>query len=335
MKGRMILSSAPKVLKACLGLRVPLRVSHCITYRCNLDCGYCSRHNISGGELSTGEIKALMKSFRDAGCLFWSFNGGEPLVRQDIAELIDYGKRLGMYVSLATNGTLIAERIGEIRNADLVSISIDGPKSIQDEARCASFDRIIEGLSALKKEGVDTNFGVVVGKHNIGSLDDILKLAQAYDTRVFFQPIRVQKEDKSEKSRKFFPSKEEMRCVMDHLIEAKMRGAPVASSIRYLRLMKNFWPDGMPDVGCWAGRVFCFITPEGYATSCCDTLAYAAGLSECDAKKNGSKAFWHIPRQNCSTCYSSIPLETNILMGELLRNPSSLVRHGLLRPILK
>jgi len=116
-----------------MGYRVPLRVTQYITYQCNLSCRYCARHKSGGMELSTEEIKSLMAAFRKAGTLFWGFNGGEALGRDDIGELIDFGKSIDMFVSRSTNGTLLVKRYREIRNADVVNISFEGPKDIHDE----------------------------------------------------------------------------------------------------------------------------------------------------------------------------------------------------------
>jgi len=270
-----------------------------------------------------------MKSFRNAGTVFWGFNGGEALVREDIGKLIDYSKSLGMYVSLATNGTMLKDRIGEIKNVDLVSVSIDGDKKIQDNIRCNSFDRIIEGLDALKGNSITMNFMTVIGKHNLDSTDFILELAEKYNARVFFQPIRVQKEDTTGKSKPYYPTKQEMQDAIDCIIAAKRKGMPVASSIKYLELMKKCWPDGMPDVECWAGRICCFLTPEGYVTACCDTLAYAMKTPECGTSKYGAKAFQNIPKYRCATCYSSIPLETNLMMSAIVRHPLELKKQAL------
>jgi MoaA/NifB/PqqE/SkfB family radical SAM enzyme len=318
MKAKVILKAAPRLLGACFGMKAPVRVTHCITYRCNLDCRYCSRHNGKVDELPTFKVKALMKSFADAGCVFWSFNGGEALIRDDIGELIDHGRDLGLYMTLATNGTLVADKIRQLVGLDAISVSIDGPKAVQDELRCGSYDRIIAGLEALNAVGIKTTFTTVVGRHNISSLGSVLDLAEKYRAKVFFQPIRVQKEDLSGKAKNHFPTREEMAQAMDYLSAERKKGRPVASSPRYLRAIRDSWPDRMPPVRCFAGKVFCFITPKGDVTACCDTLAYADKDPSCDAVARGAGAFKNIPKFKCETCYSSMPLEANLMIDSPL-----------------
>ncbi len=313
--------SVPSVLKAMAGHPVPLRVTHCISYRCNLDCAYCSRHDIPGSELSTEEIKHLLKLFRDVGTLFWSFNGGEALVREDLGELLTVGKNLGITMSFATNGTLIPDRIDEIGGAEMISVSIDGPRDIQDAARSSSYGKVIKGLDAMAARGVRFNLFAVIGSHNIDSLDHVIDLAEHYRTAAFFQPIRIQKEDETENARSYFPEASRMRDAMAYLAGEKRRSRPVASSYEYLESIGKCWPNRMPAVRCYGGRLFCFITPDGFVTQCCDTLASASANKECNLITDGMAALKNIPPLRCATCYSSLPLEANLFFSNLRRNP--------------
>jgi MoaA/NifB/PqqE/SkfB family radical SAM enzyme len=318
---KAILQSLPAVLKGMLGRPVPLRVTHCITYRCNLDCSYCARHSSDADELSTDEVRGLMQTLKHLGTHFWSFNGGEALVRDDLADLVGCGKHLGLVVSVATNGILVADRIDDLRDIDMVSVSIDGPRSVQDGARGTSYDAIILGLDAMAKAGIRFNLFAAVGSHNIGTLGHLLDLADNYGSRVFFQPMRLQKEDALGKSRSYFPEVDDMKMAMQYLVDEKGRGRPVASSYAYLDLISRCWPRGMPDVDCFAGRLYCFITPDGHVTQCCDTLTAASDHPSCNLNRHGARAFAGIPKCRCTTCYSSIPLEANILLTSLRKNP--------------
>jgi pyrroloquinoline quinone biosynthesis protein E len=324
MKWGIIAKSVPAIVRARFGGRVPLRVSHCVTYRCNLDCSYCSRHTPTPDELTTAQAKGLMDSFRGAGCLFWSFNGGEPLARADLGELISHAKGLGMFVSVATNGTLVAGRLEQIRRADLVNISLDGPKDMQDGLRGDSYDGILQGVEALQSAGLARSLTTVVGIHNHDRLGEVLEIAEGWGAKAFFQPISVQKEDLSAKAAQFFPTPAQMAAAMDRLLAAKKQGRPVANSARYLRFIRDCWPDKMPAARCWAGRIFCFVDPQGRLAACCDTLAVDSKNPALDTVGDGAAAFGRIPRHDCATCYSAIPLETNILMNAVA-NPIAMV----------
>jgi MoaA/NifB/PqqE/SkfB family radical SAM enzyme len=313
--------SLPKTLKALVGFRVPLRVSHYITYRCNLECRYCARNKSCGGELTTNEVKTLMSGFRKAGTLFWGFNGGEALLRDDIGELIDHGKNLGMFVNILTNGTLLAPKCREIRNVDMVNISFEGPKAVHDQMRAHSFDSMCNGIEAIRRKGIKFTLTTCMNSKNLDSLGFILDFAHRYKTNVSFQPIRVQKEDVENISRDFFPTRERMHQGIDYLLREKKKGAPVATSTTYLRQVRRLWPDGQHGTPCWAGRIYCSITPEGCISACCDTLSETSKNGSRRSPEKAVEEFYRLPKFQCSTCFASIPLEANLAMSACLRNP--------------
>jgi MoaA/NifB/PqqE/SkfB family radical SAM enzyme len=320
------LKSIPPTLKVLLGAKVPLRVTQYITERCNLDCIYCGRHESGGQELATDEVKSLMASFRKAGTLFWAFSGGEALLRDDIGDLVNFAKSLGLFVNISTNGTLLARKYREIRNADLINITLEGPKEIHDEMRSKSYDLMNKGVEALARNGIRFTFMTQINNRNMDSLGFILDFAERYQTKVVFPPIRRQKEDSEGKSRVFFPTREKMQQTMDYLLKEKARGRHVASSANFLRQIRDSWPTGRPDMSCWAGKLYCSITPEGAVTACCDTLQATRKKGNGHPPKNAIEDFYLLPDIQCSTCYASTPLEANIAMSTCIKNPLAAIR---------
>jgi len=320
------LKSIPPTLKVLLGARIPLRVTQYITERCNLDCVYCARHESGGRELATDEVKSVMASFRKAGTLFWAFNGGEALVRDDIGDLVNFAKGLGLFVSISTNGTLLVRKLREIRNADLINITLEGPKEIHDEMRSGSYDRMCEGIEVLAGNGMRFTFTTPVNSRNIDYLGAVLDFAEGFHTKVVFQPIRVQKEDESSKSGAFFPTQERMEQAMDYLLQEKAGGRAVANSASFLRQIRASWPAGRPAMDCWAGKLYCSITTKGAVTGCCDTLKAARGGGDERLPENAVKDFRLLPPFRCATCFASTPLEANIAMSTCLKNPFAAIR---------
>ena len=326
IKDNFFLKSIPRTLKVILGSKVPLRVTQYITERCNLACLYCARHESGGQELSTDEVKSVMSSFRKAGTLFWAFNGGEALVRDDIGDLVNFAKSLGLFVSISSNGVLLVRKYSEIRNADLINITLEGPKDVHDEMRSGSYDRMCEGIEVLAGNGMRFTFTTPINNRNIDHLGFILDFAGRFQTKVVFQPIRIQKEDVEVKSQTFFPTREKMQQAMDYLLLEKASGRPVANSANYLRQIKASWPTGRPDVNCWAGKLYCSITAKGAVTGCCDTLKTASEGGNGGLPENSVKDFYQLPPFRCSTCYASTPLEANIAMSMCIKNPLTAMR---------
>jgi radical SAM protein with 4Fe4S-binding SPASM domain len=98
------------------GNHIILRLDIELTERCNNNCIHCYIKRELGPaeiklEMSTGEIKNILKESADLGCLDIRFTGGEPLLRDDFKELYVYARTLGLRVCVATNATLITEDI--------------------------------------------------------------------------------------------------------------------------------------------------------------------------------------------------------------------------------
>lgn len=309
--------SALAAIRIRLGARIPLKVTHCVTWRCNLSCLYCARH-AHDDELDTATVVRMIGLFAAGGTLYWSFNGGEPLVRDDIGELAEQAGKQGMQVTLNSNGTLLAQRQDVLAHVDLVNVSVEGSRVVHDQVRSQSYERMVAGLETLARRSVRTTLTTVVNARNADGLDEVLRLAEAFGATVFFQPVRVQKEDREAKSEALFPDVQAMRQAMDFLLEQKKKGRPVASSTDFLRDIAAHWPDRMTPVPCAAGRAYCFVTPTGQVTACCDTLALADPSPAANLLHSGLAAFQNIPDYRCRTCFPSIPLETNIFFNRSL-----------------
>ncbi|MFH1220370.1 MAG: radical SAM protein [Candidatus Eisenbacteria bacterium] len=100
------------------------------THDCNLDCSLCYLRGIKDkrtGTLKTTEIKRIVGEAARAGLFCLVISGGEPLLRNDVFEVREYAKRLGLLASLTTNGLLIdRSNIAEISEFDQITVSIDG-----------------------------------------------------------------------------------------------------------------------------------------------------------------------------------------------------------------
>jgi cyclic pyranopterin phosphate synthase len=101
-----------------------LRLS--VTARCNMNCGYC-KSSEGGAEMSSGEIARIVKLFTLCGINKIRLTGGEPLVREDICEIVKICKAFVDDVVLTTNGVLLPEIASELKSAGLnrVNISVD------------------------------------------------------------------------------------------------------------------------------------------------------------------------------------------------------------------
>ena len=160
----------------------PGEVVWAVTRRCNLNCMHCSISEAETTELSTEEGFSLIEDAAKLGAVKFAFTGGEPLVRRDIFELVEYAASYDMQVVMATNGTLIDEDVASrLKKAGLyrAAISIDGIGAAHDEFRGVkgAFDAMMRGVNACKKVGLRVQFLTTVSKINLKEIPKIMDLA--------------------------------------------------------------------------------------------------------------------------------------------------------------
>lgn len=164
----------------------PFQIVWDVTYACNLHCKHC--YATAGkpwkDELTTEEAKRAIDIFDRAGVTIIAFSGGEPLVRPDIMELARYATDKGIYVAMATNGTLITKKKArEMKEAGVqfVQISLDGlDAKTHDEFRGVkgAFDKTVQGIKNAVAEGFFVEISTTVTRYNYKQLPDIIQFGE-------------------------------------------------------------------------------------------------------------------------------------------------------------
>ncbi len=154
------------------------------TNRCNLECVHCyagAEAEPKAGELTTAEGKRLLDDLADHGAPVVLFSGGEPMVREDLAELVAYAADAGIRPVLSTNGTLLtADRARELKQAGLAyaGVSVDGLAERNDEFRGVdgAFRAAVEGIETCLDVGLKTGLRYTVTRQNVDDLDGVVDL---------------------------------------------------------------------------------------------------------------------------------------------------------------
>ena len=131
-----------------------------ITSRCNARCEHCGSscgNFIPKDEISADELKKTLLDISqhyNANEILLNITGGEPLIRKDLFEIMDYANKLGFRWGMTSNGMLITDEILEKMNQtnmETISISLDGLKETHESFRKVSncFDKIIENFCIL------------------------------------------------------------------------------------------------------------------------------------------------------------------------------------------
>ncbi len=160
-----------------------------VTLRCNAKCEHCGSscgENISKDEVSAEDLKKALLDISkhyNANDILLNVTGGEPLLRQDLFEIMGYASKLGFRWGMTSNGILITDEILEKMNQtnmESISISLDGLKETHENFRKVpgSFDKIIknikklQGVSSIKVVQVTT----VANKKNLNELEALYQL---------------------------------------------------------------------------------------------------------------------------------------------------------------
>ena len=137
--------------------RRPEGVTFELTYGCNLRCVHCYNptHRALPHELTTAEIRAILKQIADLGVLTVTFTGGEPSVRPDIGDILRYARRQGLMTHLMTNATRITPFFTDLLyevGASQINVSIYGATEAVYERMTAvpgSYRQFRQGLLNL------------------------------------------------------------------------------------------------------------------------------------------------------------------------------------------
>lgn len=263
-----MLSSAMEVLRYKLtGKKVPLSVTHYITYQCNYRCDYCDIWNTDSEEMGTDEVKRMIDEFSEAGTKRMGFTGGEPLLRDDIGEVITYAKDRGMVTTLCSNGELLHDRIDDLQDLDVVQISLDGKKETHEKVRKGSdYGKIMRSIDTARDRDMDVVTSTVITKENIDEIDYILDLGKRKGLIPSFKPVYSFSLDGTVGEN--MPSREEMGEVIGKIIDAKESGYRVMNSKTLLRHVKENWPDFNNCKICLASDLFCIVDVDGTVYPC-------------------------------------------------------------------
>ena len=187
LKNPQFQSGMNRILKTIYkwGLNYPLVIPYTVKWEstniCNLKCIHCIANSGTclSEELSKQEVFSLIDECVRIGVINFGIVGGEPLMRKDLFEIINYAVSKGLRVSLSTNATLVNESISKkIADSSIVfvAVSVDGIGKVHDEFRGipGAFDQTIFGLKCLIASGIKVHVTTVVSKHNLNSIGAII-----------------------------------------------------------------------------------------------------------------------------------------------------------------
>lgn len=158
---------------------LPVLSEIAITYRCNLDCGFCYAHGCLP-EYPEQDTRTLVRMidiiYNDAEVPSISFTGGEPTLRNDLESLIEHATSTGMWTNLITNAVLVTRELsGRLKQAGLKSaqVSLEASRADIHErivGKSGAFHKTLEGIENLKNAGIRVHTNTTINRWNAENL---------------------------------------------------------------------------------------------------------------------------------------------------------------------
>lgn len=311
-------------------------------YKCNYHCEMCNLPLQDGRlkekglkELSTVQLKQLLKDFSDLGTAGIGFTGGEPLIREDIFELLKYAKDLGMITHLNSNGFFLTEEAAKKlidTKIDSINISLDGARpETHDKIRGyrGAFDKTINaiGLINAAREKIDVpprlKIVTVIGRENIDEIPELTRLSEALKTDCIEfiprQPFSSDSGFSAPPCEDSFLKKLDQTTV--YLLKLKQSKIKIENSRAHIKLFRKSFENIKSPLTCYAGYNSCAVDCYGEIYPCMPWINWnrpAANINDVSLKK-----FWYSDRYNhirknislCRDCYLNCQAELNILFN--------------------
>jgi radical SAM family uncharacterized protein len=308
-KLRLGLRLCSGVVSNLVGVKTPIFCGHKLTYNCNLKCKMCPFWKRSTTDLSLEKEKTLLKRISNSGVCSIAFEGGEPLLRKDLPEILKYARSLPLQTSLITNGTLLESKIDEISKYinGGIYVSIDGLEKTHDEIRGVSgcFKKAIKGINATSRK-IPVSINTTIMAENIHEIVDLVELAKELDVK-----ISVAVAHDYNNSNVSTPASQKISEVAEKLVELKKKGYPLINSISYFKVIakKKKWT-------CKPWSTI-NVSPEGYLVLPCyvrNKYANSISIFKTSIKTAISEFDWKETRK-CQICNLHCYVEPSLALS--------------------
>jgi MoaA/NifB/PqqE/SkfB family radical SAM enzyme len=269
-------------------------------------CPFWKRSN---QESSTKQEKQILRQIYDSGTCSVAFEGGEPLLREDLAEILAYSRSLPLHTSLITNGTLLESRIDEISQYinGALYVSLDGLEKTHDTIRGVNgcFRKALRGITASIGR-VQVIINTTIMADNIHEIEDLVKLAKELDIKISLAVAHEYCDAKASA-----PVSNEISKLARKLVEMKKNGYPLVNSIGYFKVIakEKKWtckPWLTVNVGPEGTLILpCYVRNE-YATS---TSVFETSI------KTAISGFDWKETQNCQNCNLHCYVEPSLALS--------------------
>ena len=260
-------------------LGVPFSVQLDLTYRCNEQCVHCYLDHDDHGEMTTAEIKHLLKEMADAGVFILTLSGGEIFLRKDFFEILEYARALTFCIKLKTNAVLIGEaqaaRLREL-GVESIQISIYSHRPEVHDAITkvrGSLRRSIRAIRFLKSQGLKVVIANVLMTENLLDYRGVQDLATELGTECTLDPTITPKMDGDRSILELGAGESALRNLF------RDKGL-VGNPDEFCAPPTALDEESLENLPCSAGHTACYVSPYGEFYPC---VQFPSVLRQCAA----------------------------------------------------
>ena len=281
-----------------------------VTGKCNYQCLGCNAWKEQDKkELSTEEIKRGIDILKEAGIVELVLSGGNPLIRDDIGEIIDYATER-FVTTVYDNGSMATKKLDLLRKVDFVAISIDSlDEKKHDYIKNVSgaWKNAMETVETLQKEGIKVSVSLTISQINIAEIVEVTNYFTGKGIPIWYCLYSYDTTDDLKqlfhigKSNEEFiiKDKEAMVKLCDTLMDMKKKNKQILITNKVLKTLKNLYAKEKRDWNCKALQNFLVIDPIGRIAGCHN---HTNAGSIFDLPKNWKSEEYNTLREQYKTC---------------------------------
>jgi MoaA/NifB/PqqE/SkfB family radical SAM enzyme len=331
----------------------PYHVQWLLTRKCNFRCRSCSVwREQDSTELSTEEVKRGLDVLRRLGVIDIVLSGGNPLLRDDIGEIIEYASRFFM-TTVYDNGSMAVKKTEALCHADFVAISIDSLDSSKNDYIRGARGALRNALNALEKlreNGISVGVAPTISQYNLYEIVDLTKYFLNGKIPVWYSLYSY---DSSKDQNSLFrigkkedefiiTDKETMVKVCDSLLALKKKDKNLYLTSKLLKAIRNLYLTGERSWNCHALQSFFMVDHLGRVAGC-HVHSPVASIFDLPSQWNSTRfkrlrtSYRHCARC-CYLCYMFYSLHGSVLgnfqiFRDQWKNAKILARRNSLRPL--
>ena len=294
------------------GLRAPVNVTWEISLKCNLRCVHCLSNSgdVVKNELNTAECMGLIDDLAGLKVFQVNIGGGEPFIRDDFLDLLDYSHSKGLVTCVSTNGIVIDNSIARrlsAMNMLYLQVSLDGAdEETNDRIRGrGTYKKVLNAMEALASNRVRFSINTVLTRINFDQLETLRTMASGYGAELRVSRFRPSGRGKSSRA-DLGPAPEQLESFAEWLDMHDL----VRTGDSFFCLTSDHRRHKGLDM-CGAAKMTCCVSPEGNVYPCAflQEPPFLSGNVREESFKNiwsnspVFKQFRNINVKSCVDCY--------------------------------